>query len=1105
MSISKLAVKKPATILISFILAALLGIYCTVTLPIDLYPDMDIPYIIVYTGYSNAGPEETEKSVTRTLESGLSSVTGLKKLQSRSQTGSSMVIMEFEYGTNLDEAKAGIRDKIDMVRNYLPESADAPVIFQMDPAMMPILGLVVTGSRSPEELSSYVEDIIEPRIEQIDGVASASLMGDYQKCIKVEVPRDRLDAYGLTITQICQMIGAQNITSSGGTIAQGGSNYTISAEGTYKSVEDIKGTVVTYKQNANQEMVPILLRDLANVYEGYKDQTSQAYMGEKSCVMMMIQKQSGKNSVKTAEKCRKQLIKIKNELPSDVEIVEAYNTTDDINDTIHNVVNSLLQGIVLAVIVLWIFLRSIKSTFIIALSIPVSVIITLMLMYFCGLTINMMTLSGLLLGIGMLVDNSIVILENIFSYRERDAKADVAAVLGSEEMIGSITASTLTSVCIFLPMVMFQKMLGMMGQLFTSFAFTIIFSLLCSLLVAAVLVPVLSSKYLVVEKQSERRMPTWLHGFDSLMNRFFTWLDNAYAKGVDRVLRHRKLVLIGLLVLFIVSISLIKVIGFIFMPAEASTNVSVSLEMPKGTTLDTTREVIQQYEANVMRELKGVKNSITAVGGSSFMGSSASDSNTATLRITLYKESEREADWDNEESAKEKCRKYFNVFPGASFKFSAGYGSFANSAIDIVIRSDDLNLARETSREIQKVVKEYCTDYVNETTSDLEDGLPQLKINFDRNRMYELGVTAYGAGNELNAAVNGKIASRYDDDGTQIDILVSLAQEDKQKFGDLEQIYVSNTMNQRIPFASFSRYEESLAPVTIRRENQTRTIRISVDPKKGISINKVQEAIAEAVKEHVVLDEKVLVSYEGSFEDMIEAVTKFSVIIIMAILLVFAVMASQFESFKDPFIILFTIPLSFIGVIMIYLLAHTMLNVVSVVGMLVLVGTIVNNGIVLVDYTNLLRKRGYALTEACIEAARSRLRPILMSTLTTVTSLIPMAFFPGETGSMTQPIGLTVLGGMTFGSCMTLFVMPVIYFIFNKKGEAKRVAELKAELEEPKKSTTEILSEERKARGQKKIVKVLEEKIEKAKQAAKPKKSKAKQSSEKTAEEGENK
>lgn len=1077
MSFSKLAVKKPVTTLITFILATLLGIYCTMTLPIDLYPDMDIPYIMVFTSYSNAGPEETEKSVTRTMESALSSATGLKKLQSQSMTGTSLVILEFEYGTNLDEAKADIRDKIDMIRNYLPDSADSPVIFQMDPSMIPIMGLVVSGTRTPEELSSYVEDIIQPRLEQVDGVASATLVGNSEKCIKVEVPRDRLDAYGLTITQICQMIGAQNMTSSGGQIEQGDTNYTISAEGTYKSVDDVKGTVVTYKANSKGEIVPILLRDVANVYAGYKDVTSEAYMGGKSCVMLMVQKQSGKNSVATAEKCRAQVKKILQELPGDVKIIEAYNTTDDINNTIKNVVNSLLQGIVLAVVVLYIFLRSIKSTFIIALSIPISVLITLALMYFCGFTINMMTLSGLLLGIGMLVDNSIVILENIFSYRERDAKADVAAVLGSEEMLGSITASTLTSVCIFLPMVMFQKMLGMMGKLFVSFAFTIIFSLLCSLLTAAVLVPVLSSKYLVVEKQSERKMPKWLQGFDGLMSRFFTWLDNAYASGVEKVLRHRKLVIISLVVLFVASISAVKVIGFIFMPEEATTSVSVSLEMPKGTTLDLTREVMQQYEANVMKDLKGVKYSLVSVGGSTMM-STASDSNTATLRISLYPESERLPDYDNEKSTKEKCRKYFNSFPGAEFTFSTGM-SFASSAIDVVIRSDDLNLARATSKEIQKVIKENCSDYVNEVTSDLEDGLPQLKINLDRNRMYELGITAYGAGSELNAAINGKTASRYDDNGTQIDIVVGLDEADKQKFGDLENIYVTNSMGNRIPFASFSRYEESLAPVTIRRENQSRTIRLSVEPKSGISINKVQEAIADTVRKNVVLDEKVMVSYEGSFEDMIDSVKKFSVIIIMAVLLVFAVMASQFESYRDPFIILFTIPLSFIGVIFIYLITHTMLNIVSVVGMLVLVGTIVNNGIVLVDYTNLLRKRGYALKEACIEAARSRLRPILMSTLTTVTSLIPMAFFPGETGAMTQPIGLTVLGGMTFGSLMTLFVMPVIYFIFNKKGEDKRLAQLEEDLKNPLKIEKEIKAEERKTRGLKKIVKALEDKVEK--------------------------
>lgn len=1045
MSISKLAVRKPTTILIFFILVTLLGIYCTKNIPIDLYPDMDIPYIIVYTSYSNAGPEETEKSVTRTMESTLSSVTGLKKLQSQSMTGASMVILEFEYGTNLDEAKADIRDKIDMIRNYLPTDADSPIIFQMDPSMIPIMGLVVSGARTPEELSSYVENIIQPRLEQIDGVASATLVGNSEKCIKIEVPRDRLDAYGLTITQICQMIGAQNISSSGGQITQGDTNYTISAEGTYKSVEDIKGTVVTYKANSSRELVPILLRDIANVYEGYKDITSEAYIGSKPCVMLMIQKQSGKNSVATAEKCRVQIKNILRDLPKDVEIIEAYNTTDDINNTIKNVLSSLWQGILLAVIVLYIFLRSVKSTFIIGLAIPISVLITLALMYFCGLTINMMTLSGLLLGIGMLVDNSIVILENIFNYRERDAKPDVAAVLGSEEMLGSITSSTLTSVCIFLPMIMFQKMLGMMGKLFTSFAFTIVFSLLCSLLVASVLVPVLSSKYLVIEKQSERHIPRWLQGFDGLMRHFFTWLDNAYASGVEKVLRHRKTVIITMIVLFVGAISAIPIIGFVFMPEEAATSVSVELEMPKGTTLDYTREVMQQYTANVMKDLKGVRYSITSVGGSTMM-STASDSNTATLRITLYPESERLPDYDNEKSTKEKCRKYFNAFPGAEFKFSSGMMSFASSSIDVVIRSDDLDLARATSKEIQKVIRDKCPDFVNEVTTDLEDGLPQLKINFDRNRMYELGVNAYSAGAELNAAVNGQTASRYDDNGTQIDIVVSLDENDKEKFSDLENIYVSNSMGQRIPFSNFSHFEESLSPVAINRENQTRTIRLSVEPKSGISIDKVQDAIAKAVRENVVLDEKVMVSYEGSFEDMIDAVKKFGVIIIMAVLLVFAVMASQFESFKDPFIIIFTIPLSFIGVIFIYLITRSMLNIVAVVGMLVLVGSIVNNGIVLVDYTNLLRKRGYALKEACVEAARSRLRPILMSTLTTVTSLIPMAFFPGETGALTQPIGLTVLGGMTFGSLMTLFVMPVIYFCFNKRNEKKRLLLLEEDL-----------------------------------------------------------
>lgn len=1040
MSISKFAVRKPATVLIIFILLTALGIYCTTSLPLDLFPEMDIPYIIVYTSYENAGPEEVERSITRTMESSLSSVTGVKEMTSTSSTGSSMIMLEFEYGTNLDAATNDIRDKIDMVRNYLPDESDTPIIFRMDPSMMPIMGLVVKGSRTPEELSTYVEDIIQPRLESIDGVASATVIGDREKAIRVDIPRDRLDAYDLTVTQVAQMIGAQNITSSGGTITSGDSNYTVSAEGTYESVDDIKGTVVTYKARSNgtsaPEMIPVLLRDVADVYEGYKKVTSESYLNGEPSVMLLVQKQSGKNSVATAEKVRKAVGQILRDLPSDVEIVEAYNTTDDINDTVKQVVQSLVEGIIFAVVVLYIFLRSIKSTFIIALSIPVSVLVTLCLMYFCGLSINMMTLSGLLLGIGMLVDNSIVILENIFSYRERDAKPEVAAVLGSEEMISAITSSTLTTVCIFLPMIMFRKMLGMMGKLFEAFAFTIVFSLLCSLLVAAVLVPVLSSKYLRIEKVSERKMSGPMRAFDTTMAHFFSWLDKSYAKGVGFVLHHKKATLLVIFLLFVASILSIKHIGFIFMPETASTSVTLNLEMPQGTTLDVTREVIQQMESNVLRDLKGVKYSTVSVGGGLF--SSDADTNSATLRVSLYEEDEREPGWDNDVSAKEKIRKYFNDFPGAEFTFSSGM-SFASSAIDVVVKSDNLDLARATAKEIQTVIRDKAKDFVNETTIDLDDGLPELKINMDRNRMYELGVTTYGAGAELNAAVNGTTASRYDDNGTQIDIDVALDEKDKQTFGSVEQLYVANSMGQRIPFASFARYEETLAPVAIKRESQTRTIRVSVEPKSGISLQVVQDELEKIVRENIVLDEGVLVSYDGAFADMIDAVMKFSVVIIMAILLVFAVMASQFESFKEPFIVLFTMPLSVIGVVMIYMMAGQMMNVVTVIGVLVLVGTIVNNGIVLVDYTNLLRKRGYPLYEACVEAAGNRLRPILMSTLTTVTSLVPMAFFPGETGGMTQPIGLTVLGGLTFGSMMTLFVMPIIYYIFNS-GDARRAA-----------------------------------------------------------------
>lgn len=1046
MTLSQRAVAKPTTVLILFIILSALGLYSTYQLPIDLYPNIEIPYILISTSYSNAGPEEVERSITRTLESSVSGITGLKTMSSTSSSGSSIIFLELNYGTNLDSATNEIRDRIDLVKGYLPDDAGTPTIVKLDPSMIPIITLVLTGNRTPEELRQYAENTIQPRLEQIDGIASANISGGREKAIIIDIPRDRLEAYSLTITQISQMLGAQNLQASGGQITEGDINYTISTSGQYTSIEDIKNTVISYKATTSNgismpELKTIKLRDIANVYEGYKPESSLAFKDGIPCVMLSLQKQSGKNSVQSAQKVRDILPEIMKDLPSDVELVETNNTTDIIENSIDEVASSAIQGAILAVIVLFVFLRNIKSTLIIGLTIPISLVITLGIMFFTGNTLNLMTLAGLALGVGMLVDNSIVILENIFSYREKGAKATVAAVLGSQEMISAIVSSTLTTICVFLPLVMYSSKLGMVGQIFSGLTFTIVSSLLCSLVVAIVLVPVLASKYLKINIAKGRRKDGIVGIVDNAMTRFFSRLDNGYEKLITKVLHHKKIFIFSVIGLFVISIVLIPKIGFVFMPNEASDSVSVTVNMPKGTKLEATEDVIKQMETIALNELKGVKTTTISVGSSGGFGDNT-ESNSATLTLKLYPYAERKEGYDSDVSAKDKLRTHFNQFPGASFSFgNSGMGINGND-VDIIIKSDDLKLAKETSLKIIDIMETKLSDYVTEPTSDLEDGLPQVDIIVDRERMYNLGLNIYSVSNEIKANINGITASRYQDGGSEIDIVVGLDERDRKKLSDLDQIFVTNSNGVRFPLSNFASYRESTSPVSINRENQSRVIHVTATAKTGLSISVVEAKVEQIIKANLPQDDNVIISYAGSNKELMEAFGNFAVIILMAIILVFAVMASQFESFKDPFIVLFTIPLSLIGIVIIYLITGSVFNVITAVGLLVLVGIIVNNGIVLVDYTNLLRKRGMALEEACISAAKNRLRPILMTTLTTVLALIPMAFFPGDGSEMIQPIGQTVFGGLSFGTLMTLFLMPCLYYIFNKRSEKKRLQAL---------------------------------------------------------------
>ncbi len=1062
MSISKTAVSKPTTIAILFTVLALLGIYATFDLPLDLLPDIELPYVAISTAYPGAGPEEVEKRVTRPVESVISGVSGIEYLGSSSSNSSSLVYLQLTFGMNLDEAMNDIRAKLDYVKELLPEDAKTPMIYKMDPNMIPIMFYAISGNRTPEELRQFADDLA-PKLEQVDGVASAGILGGRERAIIVEIPRDRLQAYNLTISDVSKMIGAQNIQVAGGTITESDLNYTISTIGEYASIEDIKDTVISYKQAGSQadalrggampRLASVRLRDIADVYDGYKELSTNYYFNGVPCVQMAIQKQSGKNSVQSARAVKAKMAEIIKESPADITITETHNTTDIIERSVSNVSGSAIQGALFAVIILLLFLRSFRSTIIIGLSIPISLVITLGIMYFSGMTLNIMTLAGLALGVGMLVDNSIVILENIYTYREKGAKPVPASVLGSQEMVLAITASTLTTICVFLPLIMYKKELEIIGEIFSGLAFTVVISLVCSLIVAIVLVPVLTSKYFKIggkKDQPYQGRLAWWGKIDAKLGRFFDGLDAKYFNAIKWVLRHKLITIATIVGLFFLSIGLAFAVGFVYMPESASDAVELEVTLPVGTKLETTEAVLKQFEEIIKKEVRGFESITLLAGSSEAWGMGGTSSYKGSLRISLPDLAER---IDSENEIKDKLRSHFGDFPGATFSIGSGNRGGVgggNEAVQIKVKSDDLKKARETASAIRDLLKEKATHLVTEPSLSIQDGLPQANIVIDRDRLYNLGLNIYTVGQEIKANIAGTTASRYREDGEEIDIDVMLAERDKTRLSDLEQIFVTNAQGQRIPVSSFARYEEGVSPISIIREDQSRLITVSAGTVKDVSINTVQKGIEKLIADEIPRESGVRIEYGGDYEDLMKAIKQFVVIILMAVILVFAVMASQFESFLDPFIVLFTLPLTIIGIVFLSAIMGQKLNVMTAVGMLILVGVIVNNGIVLVDYTNLLRKRGMALRDACAEAGRSRLRPILMTTLTTVLGLVPMAFFPGEGSEMTQPIGQTILGGLSFGTLMTLFLMPVLYFGFNRireKREEKKLLKARMRLE----------------------------------------------------------
>ncbi|MBN2547159.1 MAG: efflux RND transporter permease subunit [Spirochaetes bacterium] len=1064
MNLSKLSVKRPTTMLIIFVLLVGFGLYTSLNLTIDLFPQINPPVLFLFTNYPGAGPEQVEELITRPLESALSNVSNVEKIVSTSGEGISQIRMEFVWGRKMDEASNEVRDKIEYIKQYLPEEAETPMMFKFDPSMIPIMYLGVKGNRSPEDLRKIALDIIQPRLEAVEGVALATLQGGRERAIRVEITQNRLEAYSLTLTQVANMLRGQNVQISAGSIEEVNKNYLIQTSGQYKDIEEIKNTVVAYKGNSgNILMNPnlqdtakvIRLRDIANVYDGLEKEEQLVFLNGLPSVFLVIQKQSGENSVRTAENVYRRLEKLKTEIPSNVSLDVIYDSTTIIKKSLMQVQNSALSGAFLAIIILFLFLRSFKSVIIISLSMPISIIITLMLMYFFGFTLNIMTLAGLALGVGMLVDNSIVILENIYRYREKGAKVSVSSILGSQEMITAVTASTLTTIVVFAPIILFKKELGMYGELFSGLSFTVVLSISSSLFVALMLVPMLTSKYLPISSHLERNLTGYPKIIDEFLNNVFLKLENLYKSALKFVLNHKLITIIVIFIILVVSLFGIKITGFELMPQSEEDVVQLNIQLPVGTKLDITRTTIEQIEQIIKKEVKGYKDIMITAGERSFHGFlGAMESHKGTIMFTLH--TDKKLKKDSYSEIQRKLRKYFHNFPDVIFAFDTGPRMGGNAKpIDILIKSNDLDKARDTAIKIKELIKQNVPEAV-EPDVDFKEGKPQVEIFIDRDKAYSLGLNIYNIGQEVRANVDGITASKFREGSSEYDIIVILDPKDRDQIPDLNNIFILNNLNERIPLSNFSHLEKTTGPVNINRENQMRVIHITADlnkkvmidgKNKTVKLNEVEIKIRKLIKENIIQEEDLIVEFSGDYAEFIKYFLKLGIILLISIALVFGIMAAQFESLLDPFIIFFTIPLTIIGVIWIYLITMEQFSILAIVGLIVLVGVVVNNGIVLVDYTNLLMKRGYKLIDACVEAGGNRLRPILMTTLTTTLAIFPMALIKVEGADLSRSIAKTLFGGLIVSMFFTLFLIPVIYAIFNKLSlKRKEKAEIKRQM-----------------------------------------------------------
>lgn len=1038
-------VNRPILVTVTFCLLVFLGSYLATQLGIALYPDINEPSLIVFATYPNTGPGSVEQSVTKPLESALENINGIKKMTSVSSSGTSQIEIKFDYGKNLESATNEIRDALGSVAEELPKGMKPPQIYKFATGSMPIIDIAIRGQRSPEEIRQIVKNKVVNKLRRIEGVADATVAGGRVAAVRVDIAQERLDAYGLTLTSVSESLAAQNIELGGGKITEKSHDFVVKTIGTFHSIEEIANSVIALKPGYG-----IKLRDVATVTMGLKDEDSSVLINGESGIYLSVKKKSGGNTVKIAKEVLAALPEIQGTLPADIKLELLNDDSQQILSTQNTLVRSAIEAIVLAMLVIFFFLRSAKTTLIIGLSIPISIATTLLVMYFLGLSLNIFTMTGLILGVGMIVDDSIVIMENIVRYRERGMKNRIAAIIGSQEMKQAVIASTLTTILVFVPFLIFKNKLGSLGILFQDMLITIVISMLSSLAVALFLVPVLISKYFPLVNRLETPLGNpLLRSGDRMLELPVAAMSRGYRWALGKVMNNRLTLLLVVCLLLVLSVGQMKHMSLEFAPDAAQQSVTLNVALPVGTSFVSTKKVLQEMDAIARREIIGNITVITSVGTDSNGNAGSVQINlpgkkgqaVSKIKIKVPPGSEK---LNDSEAVKEMFRRHYQDYPAARFTFASDMESQlsgASAAINIKIESDDLEPAIRTARKLVDLIKKEVNT-ATDVAMDVSLGLPQVEVVIDRQKAASLGVDVATIATEINANVSGVVTTQYRHNGNDYDIFVVLRESDRHQIVDLNRIHVSAKNGARISLANLVELKKGTGPVSIAHQNKSRIVRVTANTTSGASIPVVEGQIKAAIAHSVVVDPMVKISYEGE-QAAIEAMGgTMLVVIIMAIILIFGVMAAQYESIKDPIINLFTIPLMLIGVVGIYRISGQAISMFTALGLLMLIGIVVKNGIVMVDCTNLLRARGMSVREACIEAGVIRLRPVLMTSLTAILSMIPLALNHGDGGEMVQPIGLTVIGGLTSSTVMTLFVIPAIYSLLNKdKKETKEASD----------------------------------------------------------------